>query len=1265
MQHYQHLNLHELSPYYLMTSDEENSAVQKLEEQLLISTLPPVAGGRGVPFSFLADNLERAYHATALLEKQNIAYNLVHEVLQSATDKPELELLALLRLCLPSHDNRSVYGFKTYRLIKSFAKAFEKCGGNSGRAASSYLLQWLRRPEPVKQKRTLITMPEIAVAHAHALCFPSTTKKTHALSIRDIAALCQHLTNMYKEKHKELVVAATMDEHGANKEIAGIKVDKVAEFLSTVIPYLGYLESKILVRVLLRTVSMGIGMKTFTKAILGGAMENRLNHQMDLGRLSINIVNAGMDEKQAIKNSTVTILCGVPFRSMTCQVVSSPYVMKWLFSREESIKSYLPPKDGKLIMHSNGRWYIPLKRSNSIQRKRFIDLDTRDVMASKYTKKHMELLREIMRNRKKYFREEMAFGMVISYIITKSEDNQQHSASYLFLIRAMKSIEDEQIEFMDTDVVYDTAVASTEPSKSTTKTNEKMRGLISQLIISNAPLITPAYHVTVCSLDDDNEKRKTSSNTTGGDSNKGMIVQRKYDGDRMQAHIGLSQDEKPKVQLFSKSGKPVQHLYTDVAKEISQKLIGELQHLRGDLPCILDGEIIVVDKNQCPLPWSSAKWRYDSGKGGASLLNTSGQQQGSIPTIVSLINETGYCENLEDGEGTDISLAPLTSLKVWDQLGSNEKKKIHVKVLEPGARLQFVVFDMLMLGGRVITDQPYSHRLKKLKELRLFTSSKLAFTKVISESHYIQNADDLVKQLVSTVREKAEGLILKDPRAKYVFGRTNSQRKLKICGPDINCEVVGLGFTLSKNPRMWGILTAIMSDDKQEFLVYNRVESIEGDAPDTAAEHILSLPGSVSVDALRALVSGYRGSNSGEVDVGKYTLLVTTNQAGENEDETTDLEDVIRVTWKPKNEDDVTHGCTLCFMHGLPNDIHWLCNPFESLFSVSQRGDLHPLSWEGGMSQPISVRVPRFPVCRIQLNDHQRSECDTPSSIKEKFDQACAEPTCIQEFLKRRVVQLRSKPPRAEKLEELRRILLGRRNQTETWPQEIDTLYKLEDFSKILVENGFEPLTQGERHVLCGLQPRSQWDQFLVKKVKIIDSEEVMESEEERKMNLPFLVSRLSKFKRMLDEKKLLRPTVTKSRMNFTAIQKKDVMATVSTQTKTEIKIMEDLISTIPLIPPCCCKNDEDEDDDVEEEEEDNLNTSIPAVFEREISFLGTEKDVGESEYQNDFDDIGVNHGMATMYYSEERDEGLNFEQQYWDSHDKESINYYDHMYNE
>lgn len=1066
-----------LSPYHLVSSDSEDVAVQQLEKQLLFAT------GKGMPFSLVAESMERAYDTSNQAIKHNTAVALTQEALQ-AQDSFALQLYTVLRLCLPLYDNRSVYGFKTHRLLKSFAKALEKSGGISGKSASAQILAWLKSPVPVKRGDTLICAPEIAVAHAHALCFPQTIHpgKRRTLTIGDIGALCQRLTNMYKEKHKDLVLATGTE--SADKTLTGIKVDKIAEVLTAVLPNLDYTECKALVRLLLRSITMGIGVKTFTGA-LGPGWESYLDYQMDLGRLAMDYCT------KEERKSPAQFLCGVPFRAMTCEVVSSPYVMKWLFGKEENIKTYLPPKDGRLIMHSNGKWYVPLKRSTSAMRRRFVDLESNSVLESKYTQKHMKVLQHIKKNQDLFFNVKVAQGMIITYMLS---DSEQDKNSHIFLLRGMKPLERGEIEFMDVEVDYDEAV--------TTKKKMKADEWISALVISPD---TPRELPTLMSQNMTVLVTTTAPSSAKNDTDKGMIVQRKYDGDRMQAHIALDSNARVKVRLFSKRGKPVEHLYTDVARELENKISVDMRLAHKELPCILDGEIIVVNSgDQTPLPWSSTKWRYDSGREGMPLESAVGE--GAVKgMIASIITSRKYGENLEDGEEAPISCATLGALKAWDQLGSNEKRKIKVKVIE-SARLLYVIFDIILLKGKNISNLSYVDRLSQLKKMSLL--SNLVYSIPIKESYHIQNAQQLVKELTKAVQTKAEGLILKDPRAKYVFGKTKAQRKLKICGPDINCAVVGLGFTMSKNPRMWGILSAIFSENKREFWVYNRVESIEGDSPSRAAEHILSLSSLVLMDALM--------SPPKEVDTSKYMV---TSQIGDDDD-------VVRVSWIPKDRALADYECTIVFMSGLPQDIQWLCNPLECTFGLSQRGDLYPIDWDLPGGRGEAMHVPRFPVARIQLDDHQRSECDTPSSIKEKFQQAALESTCIQEYFNRRVRQLRTKPPKQNKLEELRRILLGKEFQTEMWPQKLDAMYRLDEFSDLLIKNGFEPLTQGERHVLCGGRNSSQWDPMFTKKIQILASEDMMAAQEEREAALPFLSNALRRLKALKSSGKL-RPPIT------------------------------------------------------------------------------------------------------------------------------------------
>ena len=584
---------------------------------------------------------------------------------------------------------------------------------------------------------------------------------------------------------------------------------------------------------------------------------------------------------------------------------------------------------------------------------------------------------------------------------------------------------------------------------------------------------------------------QNSKKKEGGGGKQGILAQRKMDGDRMQAHIMLESQGRPSVKLFTKRGRPVHKLYSDVAQELEKSM--------QDQPCILDGEIIVVDtKDGNPLPWSSTKWRYNSGNTACIPLAALATSASNRPINVVSQASCAYGYIPGDGEEEPLTFAPgASSLSQWEELGSSEKERLRAK--EVDGRLLFVVFDVLMLKGKATLDLPYSERLERLK--RMLSLGKLKHTKVISETWYVQNAEELMERMGYIVKQKGEGLILKDPRAKYEFTRSLHQRKLKISGPDINCGVVGLGFTQSRNPRMWGLLTCIRAAER--LLVYNRVETLEGDKVKTAAEHVLGLPSLVPLHPL--LLS----SKEMPMVAGPYKVYATALAPSSSS--------IFTVTW----ESAVAQPCVVYFLQGAPKDVQWLCNPHECRFGLSQRGDVYPVDWrsnEGGdaANMPMVVWVPRFPVGRIQLDEHQRSELDSPSSIEAKFKEAANEKTCLQDFFLRKIRQLRTKPPKAKKLEELRRILKARENSQETWPQPLPTMYYLKDLSALLVKYGFDPLSAGERMVLSGIPAASQWDPLYIQQVPLIPTEEEEEMQGEYEAELPKRLNRMKTLKRRL-----------------------------------------------------------------------------------------------------------------------------------------------------
>ena len=1058
------------SPYHLLgDAASEDSHMRFLEARLLHHNN---AGEQPEQLMFrtVADALDRAPEL-ASERQRNLVVGLVDRALSHPVD-PTLHVFALLRVLMPQTDNRSVYGFKTQGLLKSFAKAMEKTGGISGKGAAAQLLLWGREPKPNKTRQQhLVTYPEAAIAMAHGRCFSA--PEGAGLSVVEVAGLCQRLTHTYKERHKQAVI--TLVPTDDRRPAMSVHIDSVAEILAGVLPRLSYTECKVLVKLLLRTVPMGVGTRTCTEA-LGPYLGSFLGPQQDLGRLAMAVVT----------HPTLIpgMRCGTPVTPMTCHPTSSPYIMKYLFTKPDTIgKRYLTPKSGRLIIHSTGIWLVPLVGSNSAMRNRYVDLESAVAVSSRTRRDHMLVLRDFRRNSGVLLRKEAAQGYLLSYMLYYADESGQNNGGegYVLLLQGARLLSTCPIDLVDATVGLDDPPPNPLPAAKRTK-----REALAQLLKSMVPPVMPPSSLLRVmwvgqeeeEAESEEEEVEQGSPKTRGSRKKpassktkkkaapppfmakGVMVQRKMDGDRMQAHIMKDPQGKPLVRLFTKRGRPVHTLYSDVARELEEAV--------QDQPCILDGEIIVVDKDGEPMPWSSAKWRYDSGNGktlSALMGAASDAQTRKKGGVVTLVGDAGaYGYNPDDGEDA-LTFAPsAAALAHWDDLGASEKERLKTKEVQAGEGgfLQFVVFDVLMLRGKSMISVACAERFRQLSSMQ--SLKRLKHTRVLSEAWSAQTADDLVKHLQYIVQKKGEGLILKDPRSRYEFARSLHQRKLKISGPDINCGVVGMGFTQSRNPRMWGLLTCIRSSDGEKLLVYNRVETLEGDQISTAAEHVLGLNSRVSLqEVLRSSSSEKPLVLPGGAFSVYATILVPPRLA-------------FSVTWRGSDQ-----HCTVYFLQGAPKDIQWLCNPLECNFGLSQRGDAYPVEWRGADDTGLLVLVPRFPVGRIQLEGHQRSELDTPTTIEAKFTEAAEATTCIQGFFQRKIRQLRTRPPDPKKLEELRRILTGMQDTREPWPQLVPTMFMLNELSALLVKHGFEELTAGERMVLAGIPKASQWDPLILK----------------------------------------------------------------------------------------------------------------------------------------------------------------------------------------
>jgi hypothetical protein len=241
-----------------------------------------------------------------------------------------------------------------------------------------------------------------------------------------------------------------------------------------------------------------------------------------------------------------------------------------------------------------------------------------------------------------------------------------------------------------------------------------------------------------------------------------ILAQIKLDGDRLQAHL-LSSTE---VRLFTRNGFDVSDIYSDVRDELATRVAP------GCAPCILDGELIVVDRMGEPLPWESAKWRFngydarrDPAVEEASPQNTNTNEaedddiaEGDIVMMPFTESMANYNEwdvmTMSDAPTTESELTfvptdVLSKLGRWtpyeerDTSSSNggtqhekeQKKKKGPRrryVIQAGSRLQYVLFDALMMNAEDITMLTCAARLERLKaSVRLDAGDPVRFVSVI------------------------------------------------------------------------------------------------------------------------------------------------------------------------------------------------------------------------------------------------------------------------------------------------------------------------------------------------------------------------------------------------------------------------------------------------------------------------------------------------------------------------------------------------------
>ena len=367
--------------------------------------------------------------------------------------------------------------------------------------------------------------------------------------------------------------------------------------------------------------------------------------------------------------------------------------------------------------------------------------------------------------------------------------------------------------------------------------------------------------------------------------------------------------------------------------------------------------------------------------------------------------------------------------------------------------------------------------------------------------------------------------MLKDPTAPYAFGRTTYVQKVKLAGPDINAGVVGVGFSLSANPRRWGLVTAVGEPDQLRY--YCRTEVLVGDALHRAFGIVFALQSRVRVSEVRDAPNG-----AVVVCAGEYSVRV--ERPSETE---------VRLTWRKGTANEGT----LSVPRGaLGADVQWLCSPWECPFTLSLHGDLRPL--DGG--------EPRHPRGRVEFYEPSASTpvWDTVDQIRAKFDAAAAlDQFCIERATLQRLQRLRALPPKRETLREVRKIVQAWMRHYEEdaleWPQappsyEVTNaglnaewghardllLRKLGASLRPLIESALRPLEVTEGEALFNLPPPSQWavwDRRARKEEAALPSQEAVEWEAHAAQLKTQLLDRLQTLKTAVGKGLLRWPSLT------------------------------------------------------------------------------------------------------------------------------------------
>lgn len=215
-------------------------------------------------------------------------------------------------------------------------------------------------------------------------------------------------------------------------------------------------------------------------------------------------------------------------------------------------------------------------------------------------------------------------------------------------------------------------------------------------------------------------------------------------------------------------------------------LLGSLESLATDKPRLMLANVHQQNSDiNLNHYWVSEK--YDGVRAfwdGNKLISRQGNVYHAPPWFVANFPSTPLDGELWLGRG------------LFDRLSGIVRK--HNPIDSEWQKVRYMVFDMPQHRGR------FDQRLLALKSL-IPLPSQLSANLVIVPQWRVENEDELLKQLSTFVKDRAEGLMLHDGRSLYSAKRSDDLLKLK---PSFDMEAIVTGYEPGKG-KYTGMMGAL------------------------------------------------------------------------------------------------------------------------------------------------------------------------------------------------------------------------------------------------------------------------------------------------------------------------------------------------------------------------------------------------------------------------------------------------------------------------